>query len=227
MIQDNWKYYYKIARGNIQHTTNLLYTPIVNPSETVMCMWFDESSLYQRDTIVTSDDEDFFFEREIIFLEKFQKYKWCPKVIDIHKHTRSVFIEFNGNNTINRILMTPGRDLNKEYPNWRKQMFEFLKDLIDVECYKMALYPHCFFFDQQGQLKTFDFYSTVEKNACLIPRARVERLIGMDSTGRFDNSTQGEYINFADFFKYTVMHHLDGLWPDNPFPEYFKNIYHD
>jgi hypothetical protein len=225
MMQDNWKYYYKMARGNEWDTTNLLYTPIVNPNETIMCMRFDETSPYQKNTRLTKEVEDFFFEREVKFLTRFQSNKWAPKLLDVNTDTRSVFIEFNGTNTINRILMTEGRSLDTEYPNWKEQMFEFLADLTTAECYKMALYPHCFFFDKNGQLKTFDFYSCVEHNDCLIPRTAIETLIGGDSTGRFDSATVGDKIDFGMFFKNTVMHHLDDRWPDNPFPEYFKKIY--
>ena len=225
MIMDNWKYYYKMTRGNTWDTTNLLYTPIVNPGETIMCMQYDENSPYQKNKRLTKEVVDFFFEREVKFLTKFQGYNWAPKLLDVNVDTRSVFVEFDGTNTINRILMTEGRDLDVEYPDWKTQMFAFLSDLTQAECYKMALYPHCFFFDRNKQLKTFDFYSCVEKSNSLIPRTIIEKLIGGDSTTRFDNATEGDNINFEVFFKNTVMHHLDERWPDNPFPEYFKKIY--
>jgi hypothetical protein len=189
-------------------------------------MQFNENNDYQKNNNrLTKDIEDFFFEREVKFLTKFQSSKWAPKIIDIDQSTRSIFIEFNGSNTINRILMNTDRNLDKEYPNWKKQIFEFLRDLVDADCYKMSLYPHCFFFDKNGQLKTFDFYSCVERNDCLIPRSVIEGLIGDKSIDRFNNATEGNNINFEVFFKHTLMHHLDNTWPDNPFPELYKELY--
>jgi hypothetical protein len=225
MITTDWKYLYKIGKGGSLQTTNLLYTPIVNCEETIMCMQYDENSPYQKNKRLTKEIVDFFFEREVKFLTKFQGYKWAPKLLDVNLDTRSVFVEFNGTQTINRVLMTEGRDLNAEYPNWKVQIFEFLEDLEKTDCYKMALYPHCFFFNSNGQLKTFDFYSCVDRQDCLIPRSAVENLIGDDSTGRFDSATEGDYINFEIFFKNTVMHHLDNSWLDNPFREFYKKIY--
>ena len=224
MITDDWKYYYKMARGGSWDTTNLLYTPMVNPEETVMCLIYDETHEYQKDSKgLTKDLVNFFFEREVKYLETFQSYKWAPKLFDIDYANRTIFTEFYPN-TINRILLTPDRNLDLEYPNWKDQIFSMLKDIDQAGYYKMALYPHCFFFDKNSQLKTIDFYSCVEKDNCLIPRNKVEGLIGGDSTGRFNNATVGSNVDFEIFFKTTMLTHLAQRWPDNPFPEFYKEL---
>jgi hypothetical protein len=158
-----WGYYFKQDPvDKIRCPNNLLYTPLVNPEGTIMCMWYDETSEYQKEnTRLTKELVDFFFEREVFHLTKFQNYSWAPKILEIDLKNRKIFIEWN-KETINDIVYTDGRDINKECPTWKEQLFNILKDILDAGYYKMAMYPHCFFIDKKGILKTFDFY------ACLL-----------------------------------------------------------
>jgi len=225
MNTDNWKYFYKIVDGR-PNTTNLLYTPLINETEDVMCMLWDENSLYQENTRLTADLVNFFFEREIKYLTTFQGKAWAPKLLEVDLQNRKIFIEWN-KETLNTIIFTPGRNLDKECPDWKEQIFEMLRDILDSGYYKMALYPHCFFIDTKGTIKTFDLYSAIERNNPYIERRLIEGMIGEQSTGRFDDSTSDGVINFETFFKITLTDHLSKTWPDNPFPDFYKRLIHD
>ena len=225
MNTDNWKYFYKIVDGR-PNTTNLLYTPLINETEDVMCMLWDENSTYQENTRLTADLVNFFFEREIKYLTTFQGKPWAPKLLEVDLVNRKIFIEWN-KETLNTIIFTPGRDLDKECPDWKEQIFEILKDILDSGYYKMALYPHCFFIDAKGKIKTFDLYSAIERDNPYIERRLIEGMIGEQSTGRFDDSTSNGVINFETFFKITLTDHLSKTWPINPFPNFYKRLIHD
>jgi len=225
MNTDNWKYFYKIVDGQ-PNTTNLLYTPLVNNAGSVMCMLWDENSPYQENTKLTTELVNFFFEREVKYLTALQDKPWVPKLIDIDLKDRKIFIEWN-KETLNTIIFTPGRDLNKECPSWKEQIFEILKDVLESGYYKMALYPHCFFIDTNGNIKTFDMYSTIERSHPFIERKLIEGMIGEQSQGRFNNSTLDGVINFEKFFKITLTDHLSKTWPDNPFPDFYKRLIND
>jgi hypothetical protein len=175
-------------------------------------------------SVITS--VDFFFEREVKNLTAFQGKPWAPKLIDIDLNARKIFIEWN-KETLNTIMFTPGRDLDKECPNWKEQIFEILKDVLDSGYYKMALYPHCFFIDTTGNVKTFDMYSTIERDNPFIERRLIEGMIGEQSQGRFNDSTSDGVINFETFFKITLTDHLSKTWPDNPFPDFYKRLIND
>jgi len=225
MNTDNWNYFYKIVDGR-PNTTNLLYTPLINDTKDIMCMWWNETSPYQRNTRLTAGLVNFFFEREIKYLTTFQDKPWAPKLIDVDLKDRKIFIEWN-KETLNTIIFTPGRNLNKECPNWKEQIFEILKDVLDSGYYKMALYPHCFFIDTNGNIKTFDMYSTIERDNPYIERQLIEGMIGDESQGRFNDSTSSGIINFKTFFKITLTDHLSKTWPDNPFPDFYKRLIND
>jgi hypothetical protein len=115
---------------------------------------------------------------------------------------RKIFIEWN-KETLNTIIFTPERNLDKECPDWKEQIYEILKDILNLGYYKMALDPHCFFIDTNGNIKTFDMYSTIERDNPFIERKLIEGMIGEQSQGRFDDSTSSGVVNFEIFFKIT------------------------
>lgn len=222
----NWDYYYKVCYNlKTPVTTNLLYTPRINPTRNIMCMVWDEKEPYQIENIrLTKELIDFFFERELTHLELFQKFVWAPKLLDVDKKERRIFIEWSGE-TFNNIITDSTRNLDKEYPDWQEQIFNILKDIVSNGYYKMALYPHCFFADENNQVKTFDFYSCLLAKERYIARKNIEGLIGDQSGGRFDHATVDDKIDFEIFFKNTLKEHLGNTWINNPFPRFYKELF--
>lgn len=218
-----WSYVYKITDG-YPNPTNMLYTPMVNPEGTVMCMLWDHTSPYQTNEKLTAELIDFFFKREVTYLTLFQGYSWCPKILDIEE--RKIFIEWN-NKTLNTVLYQDQQDICEVCPDWKDQIFTILKDIVDDGYYKTALYPHCFFIDNTGQIKTFDFYGCIESMYPYVKLKDVEGMIGHQSVHRFAAVTEGELLNLGKFFKSTMQTHLSNSWPDNPFPEYYKRLFND
>lgn len=222
----NWHYWYKIFEDR-PRTTNMLYTPLVNDSGDTLCMKWDPNEPYQEgNTGLTEELIDFFFNREVKYLRLFQGKPWAPTVKKIDLDTRQIFIEWN-KETLNTVLFTPGRDLDKECPDWKEQLYCILKDILDLGYYKMALYPHCFFIDTNRRIKTIDFYSFIERDNPYIEKRIIQGMIGDDSNGRFNQSTNDGVVNFETFFKITLKDHLKNNWPDNPFPDYYKRLFHD
>lgn len=224
-----WKYLYKLDyTGRHPVETNMLYTPLINDTGSILCLWYDETNEYQKyNKTLTKDLVDFFFNLELKNLRTFQQYSWAPKIIEEDILNKKIFIEFN-KETINYPVVMPDRDLNIECPDWKEQIFNILKDIDNAGYYKMALYPHCFFIDPHGKLKTIDFYSCLPKDDCKIPRDKIEGLIGEQSNNRFDNSTVDGMVDFKIFIKITMLDHLSKTWiKENPFPEFYRRLFND
>lgn len=219
-----WNKFYKYKDGELE-TTNVLYTPYVNPEGTILCMSWDETDPYQEtNTMLTKELINFFFQREVTYLMKFQEYDWAPRVLGVDYENRKVFIEWN-KETLNTIIHT-GRSLDKLCPTWKEEIYTILKDIVaDNKVYKMALYPHCFFIDATGHIKVFDFYSCLSIEERYLERSKIAGLIGPESGGRFDEATVGEKVDFEIFFKNTLNNQLAKTWPDNPFPEFYKRLF--
>jgi hypothetical protein len=224
MNTDNWNYIYKIARGTVC-PTNLMYTPLSNTENNIMCMhWSKDTPYLKSNERLTDELLDFFFERESTYIQKFQSYDWAPELIDIDLKNKKIFLEWNPT-TLNQILFKDNKDINEVCSDWKSQIFQILKDITDADCYKMALYPHCFYL-KDGKIKTIDFYSCLLRPERYIDRKHINGLIGPDSGKRFDEATtSNDHIDFSVFFKNTLELHLGTIWPDNPFPDFYKRLY--
>lgn len=221
---ENWKYFYKM-HDNHYTTTNVLYTPLVDASGTIMCMDWNVKSSYHEENKNRSDELiDFFFQREVKYLSLVEGNNWVPTILHIDLNKKRIFLEWN-QKTLNTILFVEKKNLNEVCPTWKDQIFNILKDLKYLGLYKLALYPHCFFLDSTNQVKTFDFYGCVEIANPYIERKLIEGVIGPDSGGRFNSATVDGMIDFSVFYKNTLNSHLGKTWPDNPFPEFYKVLY--
>ena len=220
-----WKYYYKMKPDGSVGTSNMLYVPTVNPEQTVMCMSYNVDSNYKdNDAVITEDLLEWFFNREVKFLDKLSTLKTTPKVYEVDYTNRKVFIEWN-KETLSQIMYDPTRNLDIEAPHWKDQIREFVISTKDNSFYKMAMYPHCFYIDKQGELKTIDYYSVVPYEERFIERRIIESIIGKDGAYRFDESTTDGQIDFKKFFEITVTRHLTRYWPSTIFADVFEEIY--
>lgn len=227
MIDTNgWNYYYKIEpKDGTRVTSNMLYTPLVNNDRTMMCMHWDINSPYQSyNNRLTSQLVDFFFEREVRFLNLFKEQPWAPKIYEIDLANKKIFIEWN-KETVNDVVYGKDRNLDNEFPNWKDQLYNILNDIVKSGFYKMALYPHCFFFDKDKNLKTFDFYSCISHEERYLEKKKIEGMLGKDSAPRFDEATSNGLIDFEVFFKRTLSTHLK--WPSDPLPGFYKRIFNE
>jgi len=225
----SWNYYYKLNTNGVPHSSNLLYTPTVNPEQTVMCMHYCIDPVYRsdEDTQVNEDLIQWFFEREVKFLNQLSYLKTTPELYEVDLKNRKVFIEWN-KETLSQILFTSSRNLDQELPNWQDQIRNFLIATKENKFWKMALYPHCFYISKDNVLKTIDHYSVVPFEEQFIERKIIEGVIGKHGAYRFDASTDSNgYIDFKKFFEITVTKHLSMTWPNDIFASVFKEIYND
>tara|TARA_R110002074_G_scaffold392865_1_gene578692 strand:+ start:2557 stop:3246 length:690 start_codon:yes stop_codon:yes gene_type:complete len=228
---DNWNYLYKIDKNFPDETveTNLLYTPYY--ANGILKISFDHTSYYQNDYLTnrgvikknyTPELVEFFFNRELYFLEKLKNKSYAPTILEINKSEQYILIEFPGE-TLNQIVYT-NRSLDKELPNWKQQLSYIIKDLYNSGYYKTSLYPHCFFI-QDGILKTFDFYGCAERSKPYVNLSDIEGMTGPGSVHRFERASEDGLLNIEIFYKEALSKFIE--WPDNLLLQVYKEIYHD
>ena len=226
----NWSYYYKLNPSGTPHSSNLLYTPRVNPEQTVMCAHYCADQIYRQNetTVVSEELIEWFFYRDVKFLNQLSYLKTTPVVYDVDTTNRKIFMEWN-KETLSQILFTPGRDLDKELPDWKEQMKEFFISTKENKFWKLSLYPNCFFISKDGGLKAIDNYAIVPYEERFIERKIIEGIIGKNGAYRFDHSTdENGYIDFKKFFEITITKHLqEKSWNNTVFTEIFKEVYND
>lgn len=218
-----WNLYYKIheAEGR-PTTTQMCYEPRVNPEGNVFCMNFVYPCEYQSNQprlSYTQEHVDFMFDREVSYLTKFKDMPWAPEVLDISN--KKIFIKWY-KNTCNELIY---RDFNLEqsHPNWYSDLEKIILDQVSAGYLKVTLYPHSHYYDDQGTMKTIDFYATIERSSPYLTYDRLTSLIGFD-TDRFTNAQEGNVLNIETIFKSGLLHY--SKWPID-LSSIYRKIYND
>jgi hypothetical protein len=222
----NWEYYYKLTQDGYPTDSNMLYTPKMNPEKNILCMHYCVDQDYRKNgTVLEEDLIQWFFDREVRFLNELSHFKTTPSVVDVDLANRKIFIEWN-KETLSQVVFDKSRNLDEELPDWKDQIKDFLLATKANSIYKMSLYPHCFFIDKNKVLKTIDYYAVVPYTDRFIERRIIEGVIGKHGAYRFDESTNNHgYVDFKQFFEITLTKHLELYWPSSPFGDLFKELY--
>jgi hypothetical protein len=207
---ENWSLYYKVHEVELRPTTTqMCYEPRVNPEGNVFCMNFCFPSQYQINQprlSYTKDLVDYMFNREVKYLEIFKDEIWIPEILDIED--RKIFIKWYGK-TCNDLIYKENR-LIELYPNWHDDIKSIILGQANLGYLKATMYPHSHYYDKDSQMRTIDFYATVERSNPYIEYKLVEGIVGTD-TDRFDKSLEYEMLNVEKLFCSGLLEY--GKWP--------------
>ena len=216
---DDWQLYYKIHETeNYPTTTQMCYEPRVNPEGSVFCMNFSYPNDYQLNQpriSYTKEMVDLMFEREVEYLEKMKEFVWAPEVLDISNN--KIFIKWYGG-TCND-LVYGSRNLETKYPRWKSDLTSIILEQVDNGYLKSSVYPHSHYYDDDGNMRTIDFYTTVEKNSTYLEYETIKGIVGLD-TARFIDARKGDKIDVEEIFKSGLLQY--GKWPED-----LKSIYRE
>lgn len=213
-----WTHYNKLDDFGLPCHTQMSYEPLINKERTVFCMNYDINNPYQNYLNALGFVPEIvheLFDVEVKYLTKFQKYDWCPEVLDIED--KKIFFRWY-DNTCNDIIQT-----GKELPaSWKDQLSKIIHTQLEEKVYKVTQYPHCFYVDDNEQLRTFDFYGCFDFDNCVIPFSKIKGIISDKSIGRITEIQNGEMVSMRDMFLNSLRTHIK--WPDNHLQEIYKSL---
>lgn len=206
---DGWKLYYKThPTENKLTTTQMCYEPRVNLDGSVFCMNFSYPNEYQSNQLrmeYTEDFVNFMFKREVEHLEKFSNYKWAPEVLDVVDN--KIFIKWYRGTCNDMIYKT------KNLPStWKEDIESVIMEQYSNGILKSSLYPHSHYYDDNGTLRTIDFYTCVEVDNPFLNYNDIKSLIGTDTT-RFDDCIKDGIVNISKIFESGLLYYSN--WPEN------------
>lgn len=216
---ENWNLYYKIHETELRPTTTqMCYEPRVNPEGTVFCMNFCFPSSYQSKQPRISYTQglvEFAFQRELKYLDAFKNYPWAPEILDITDSC--IFIRWY-KQTCNELIYKD-KNLNSF---WLTDLKQIITDQVNAGYLKCTVYPHSHYYDNNGQMRTIDFYATIEKENPYLKYDQIIGLIGTD-TNRFEESRENQFINIETLFRSGLLQY--SKWPTDLI-EIYNEIYH-
>jgi hypothetical protein len=225
-----WIPYYKINPDNGRLIeSNLIYTPLVNPEGTILCMNFDHTHPYQNEELngwmpkrpyYTKEMVKFYFDREVKYHKIFKDKTWACTVLKIDYDLQRIFIQWPNKNC--NSIIYGGGNIDVECPTWREQLTEIITDIVNAGYYKISLYPHCHFIEN-GVLKSMDFYGCIEASDPYVDFNMVKGLIGDVSGHRFAEALKNNDLDISFMFKRALSTFVK--WPDDMLQTIYEKLY--
>jgi hypothetical protein len=159
---------------------------------------------------------DEMFAREMRYLSVFKDFHWAPEILDIENN--KIFIKWYKKTCNNRIY-----EDNDLLTNWKEDLEKIILDQVSAGYLKCSLYPHSHYYDNDGHMRTIDFYATVEKSNPTLNYATISGLIGLSpNPERFENAKTGDIFDIESIFKSGLLTY--GNWPSN-LTDIYNKIY--
>lgn len=194
MTISNWIPFYKYTEDGVPGAmSQQTYEPLISPDGKTFCANYDWQNTYQRkwqpDRVgYTQDVVEYFFFKEVEYAHRFLGRSWAPEIEEIDIANKRIFYKWNGP-TCNEILYTGGK-LPKF---WKNDVHHMIMNAYESGVYKLTMYPHCCFYDNNGVLRTIDMYGCVEVSDPFIEAKYMDGII--HSTAQFRLDETGELVN--------------------------------
>lgn len=181
----DWDYHYDVTEVGYPMRANLVYTPLINPERTILCMDFtrdfnfhdkpQENKLWTEEMMVER------FNREVKFIELAEK-AGIPvlKVLEIDHSARRIFVEWNDTDFYMQGRNSGGFD--KVLPDWKTQWLDIMEKMWRAGMYKISLHPNSFI-AINGKLHAFNWFFTFENTE---PDTTLRTYLPQISTERFE-----------------------------------------
>ena len=180
-----WKNFYKFKEGLA--VTNLLYEPLVSKDKKIFCMNWNKNQ-YHDNEFMTEELYNFWFNQECKYLLHLSNKKYIPEILLMD--TKKRVIEFRWYDK-NLNVMIENNTINK-VKNWQKKIKEIKDDLEKDNIFKINMYPHTFFFDDEGNAHIMDLYGCTDKHSRYLDTKFLKPLI---RGTRFDKFIMNERLS--------------------------------
>jgi hypothetical protein len=230
MNLDTWNLYFKLSPEGSRCMSQQTYEPLISKDGQTFCMNYAWDNQYQRlesdRPLYTPEVTDFFFNNEIYYIEKFKNYRWAPEIIDIDYNKKRIFFKWYQEGC-NDIIYSK-RNLSDYCIDWQDQIKNAMLDAYNAGVYKLTMYPHCHFIDNDGNMRALDFYGCVPVNNPFIDSKFMDGIIHetakfrLAETGGIDKD--GRY-NLEIMFKRSMGEHV--VWGDYSMDYIYKEIFNE
>lgn len=197
-----------------------IYETHVNEDRSIMCFsfrpYYAEANKTYSDELVQSS-----FDREVRTLELIKDYIWAPEVLEIDYSNKRIF--FKWYNKCFDLLEKEGADLSAISPTWKDQLEQMVSDLHKEHLYKVSFYPNCFYFDNNGILHTYMFYTVSTYEEQPIDISFYEAMLNEDRLAMIRQLAPSGKLDMALLYEKAFKQYIE--WPDNVLPEIYTRVY--
>ena len=228
MNLSNWNPYLKLDDYGSTCMAQQTYEPLVSPDEKIFCKNYSFPNNYQyMDTsdrpLYTEDVVDWFFNNEVEYLNKFSEKSYAPEVIDIDFKNRKIYLKWYGN-SCNQIINS-----GQEWPQeqWHQQIKDIILDQYNEGVYKLTMYPHCHYIDNDNNMRSIDWYGCVQVNNPYVEEKYMQGIIHETAQFRLEETGKAidSVLNIETMFKRSLGEHV--LWGNQNMSYIYKEIFNE
>lgn len=225
MNLDNWTPYLKLDEAGNSCMAQQTYEPLISPDGKTLCCNYDWLNKYQRiedknRLLYTKEVCDYFFNQEVKYIKLFVNKPYAPEVIDIDETRKRVFIKWYNTSCNHSIYGNGVLDTN-----WLHEIKKIMLDQYSTGYYKLTMYPHCHYIDNDENMRAIDWYGVVPINEPYIEEKYMEAII--HDTARFRLEEIGDrsnnLINLEIMFKRSLGTHVK--WGEHNMSFIYKEIF--
>jgi hypothetical protein len=225
---DNWTHYLKLSTEGHPCMAQQTYEPLVSLDGKTFCKNYSFPNEYQyRETtdrpLYTDKVVDWFFFNELTYLEVMEHKPYAPEVLDVDFKNRRIFLKWYGE-SCNQIIYS-----GKLWPQaqWRKQIRDIIVDQYDSGIYKLTMYPHCHYIDNNDNMRAIDWYGCVPIDEPYIEEKYMQGIIHETAQFRLEETgiAIDNVLNLETMFKRSLGTHV--LWGDQDMSYIYKELFND
>ena len=228
MQTEKWIPYLKLDYNGHECMAQQTYEPLVSLDGKTFCKNYSFPTEYQyRETgdrpLYTKEVVDWFFSNEIKWIEYFKEKPYAPEVLDIDFQNKKIYLKWY-RKSCNQIMYS---GVGWPEVQWRQQIRDIIVDQFRSGVYKLTMYPHCHYIDNDGNMRAIDWYGCVPVNAPYIEEKYMQGII--HDTAKFRLAETGaavkDVLNLETMFKRSLGTHV--LWGDQDMSYIYKEIFKD
>jgi len=221
---DNWTQYYKYSDQGDRCMAQQTYEPLISLDRKMFCKNYYRKNSYQKyqeRPLYTDDVVDFFFEQELKYLDVFSNKPYAPEILDVDYNNRRIFIKWY-DKSCNEIIQE-----QSDWPQseWLEKISDIVVDQVRSGIYKLTIYPHCHYIDDDNNMRAIDWYGCVPVNDPFIEEKYMQGIIHETAKFRLDetgNPTNGK-LNLEIMFKKSLGKHIK--WGDHNLSDVYKRVF--
>lgn len=221
-----WTPYLKLNEEGIPSMAQQTYEPLISSDGKTFCKNYswpnDYQYMYEKERpLYTKEIVDWFFSNELCWIEHFKDSVYVPEVTDIDLINKKIYIKWYGE-SCNQIIYS-----GKSWPQqqWRKQIKDIIVDQYSKGVYKLTMYPHCHYIDNNNNMRAIDWYGCVPINEPYIQEKFMQGIIHETAKFRLDEtgSSINNLLNLETMFKRSLSTHV--MWGNQNMNYIYEEIF--
>jgi hypothetical protein len=222
-MNNNWETYLKLDTEGVRCMAQQTYEPLIGYKGTVFCKNYSYPNNYQmieHRPLYTEEVVNWFFQNELDNIEIFKDKIYAPEIIDIDYLNKKIFLKWYGY-SCNEIIYS-----NKNWPlEWLDKIETIMIDQYNDGFYKLTMYPHCHYIDNENNMRAIDWYGCVPVSSPFIEERYMQGIIHETAKFRLDeigNANNGK-INLEIMFKRSLGTHV--MWGNYNMSNIYRKLF--